>query len=117
MVRAAWEGAHGADLIVFVVDAKAGFKADANAILSALEHRSEPKLLVLNKVDIADKGRLLDLAAHANAIGELQRHVSSLLPRAVMAFPSLKVGARFGDAGSGVGIPGRSAGRCERRAC
>ncbi len=70
MVRAAWEGAHGSDLIVFVVDAKAGFKADASAILSALEHRGEPKLLVLNKVDIADKGRLLDLAAHANAMAK-----------------------------------------------
>ena len=70
MVRAAWEGALGADLIVFVVDAKAGFKADASAILSALEHRTEPKLLVLNKVDIADKGRLLDLAAHANAMAK-----------------------------------------------
>jgi len=68
MVRAAWEGAHGADLILFVVDAKAGFKDDASAILTALEHRPEPKLLALNKVDIADKGRLLDLAAHANAM-------------------------------------------------
>ncbi len=70
MVRAAWEGAHGADLIVFVVDAKAGFKTDASTILSALEHRTEPKLLALNKVDIADKGRLLDLAAHANAMAK-----------------------------------------------
>ena len=68
MVRAAWEGAHGADLILFVVDAKAGFNDDACAILTALEHRPEPKLLALNKVDIADKGRLLDLAAHANAM-------------------------------------------------
>jgi len=72
MVRAAWEGAHGADLILFVVDAKAGFKDDASAILTALEHRPEPKLLALNKVDIADKGRLLDLAAHANAMAKFE---------------------------------------------
>lgn len=70
MVRAAWEGAHGSDLILFVVDAKAGFKADASAILTALENRPEPKLLALNKVDIADKGHLLDLAAHANAMAK-----------------------------------------------
>ncbi len=68
MVRAAWEGAEGADLIVLVVDAKTGFRDDASAILLALRDRSEPKLLVLNKVDITAKPRLLDLAAHANNI-------------------------------------------------
>ncbi len=105
MVRAAWEGAHGADLIVFVVDAKAGFKADASAILSALEHRSELKLLALNKVDIADKGRLLDLAAHANAmakfsdtffiaaesgdgVGELKAALAAAVPEAAWEYPA-----------------------------
>ncbi len=68
MVRAAWEGAEGADLIAFVVDAKTGFRDDASAILTALRDRPEPKLLVLNKVDITRKPRLLDLAAHANNI-------------------------------------------------
>jgi GTPase len=68
MVRAAWEGAEGANLIVLVVDAKTGFREDASAILLALRDRSEPKLLVLNKVDITPKPRLLDLAAHANNI-------------------------------------------------
>ena len=67
MVRAAWEGAEGADLIAFVVDAKTGFRDDATAILESLAHRPEPKLLVLNKVDITAKTRLLELAAHANA--------------------------------------------------
>lgn len=67
MVRAAWEGASGADIIVFVVDAKTGFRDDASAILSALATRSEPRLLVLNKVDITNKGKLLDLATHANS--------------------------------------------------
>ncbi len=67
MVRAAWEGAEGADLIAFVVDAKTGFRDDATAILQSLAGRSEPKLLVLNKVDITAKTRLLELAAHANA--------------------------------------------------
>ena len=104
MVRAAWEGAHGSDLILFVVDAKAGFKDDASAILTALEHRSEPKLLALNKVDIADKGRLLDLAAHANAMAkfeetffvgaesgdgvpELKTTLSRMLPEAAWEYP------------------------------
>jgi GTP-binding protein Era len=67
MVRAAWEGAHDADVIVFVVDAKAGFKKDAAALLEALAGRKERKLLVLNKVDIAKKPKLLDLATMASA--------------------------------------------------
>ncbi len=68
MVRAAWEGAEGADLIAFVVDAKTGFRDEPSAILEALRDRPEPKLLVLNKVDIAAKPRLLELAAHANSM-------------------------------------------------
>lgn len=68
MVRAAWEGASGADVIVLVVDAKTGFRSDAAAILQALSVRREPRLLVLNKVDISDKGRLLELATHANQV-------------------------------------------------
>ena len=67
MVKAAWDGAHGADLIAFVVDAKTGFRDDASAILTGLSNRAEPVLLVLNKVDVAAKGKLLDLSAHANA--------------------------------------------------
>jgi GTP-binding protein Era len=67
MVRAAWDGAEGADLIAFVVDAKTGFRDDATAILESLANRTEPKLLVLNKVDITAKTRLLELASHANA--------------------------------------------------
>ena len=67
MVRAAWEGAADADVIAFVVDAKAGFKKDALALLEALEGRKERKLLVLNKVDIAKKPKLLDLATMASA--------------------------------------------------
>ncbi len=67
MVRAAWDGATGADLILLVVDGKAGLKDDARAIIDRLADRPEPKMLALNKVDIAAKPRLLDLAAQANA--------------------------------------------------
>ena len=67
MVRAAWEGAADADLIACIVDAKAGLKADSLAVISALGPRPEPKWLILNKVDLAKKPRLLDLAAQAGA--------------------------------------------------
>ena len=68
MVRAAWDGADGADVVLLVVDAKAGLKDDARAIIDSLGARPEPKMLALNKVDIAAKPRLLDLAAQANAM-------------------------------------------------
>jgi len=67
MVRAAWDGAHGADVVLLVVDAKSGLKDDARAIMASLADRPEPKMLALNKVDIAAKPRLLDLANEANA--------------------------------------------------
>ena len=67
MVRAAWDGAAGADVVLLVVDAKSGLKDDARAIMASLADRPEPKMLALNKVDIAAKPRLLDLAAAANA--------------------------------------------------
>jgi GTPase len=59
MVQAAWGGAQDADLIMLVIDAKGGLGPKVETILSGLEARPEPKLLVLNKVDIADHGKML----------------------------------------------------------
>lgn len=67
MVQAAWGGAQDADVIALVVDAKRGGGPKLESILTALEARSEPKLLVLNKVDVADKGKLLELAQKLTA--------------------------------------------------
>jgi GTP-binding protein Era len=66
MVAAAWEGAEGADAIAFVVDAKGGLGSKVTDIAQRLAHRREPKLLILNKVDIADKPRLLTHASRLN---------------------------------------------------
>ena len=68
MVKAAWEGAQGADLIAMVIDASSGLRADTRAILEALSARPEPRVLILNKVDITAKPKLLTLAAEANAL-------------------------------------------------
>ena len=68
MVAAAWEGAEGADLIALVVDGKAGIGPKVHAILESLKNRRERKLLILNKVDVADKPRLLGHAAKLNDI-------------------------------------------------
>jgi len=63
MVAAAWGGAQDADLIALVVDAKTGFSTRIEEMLDTLKSRSEPKILVLNKVDVTPKEQLLTLTA------------------------------------------------------
>ncbi|MBB5712007.1 GTPase Era [Sphingomonas xinjiangensis] len=66
MVAAAWDGAKDADVIALVVDAKGGIGSKVQTIVENLANRPEPKILILNKVDIADKPRLLGHAAKLN---------------------------------------------------
>ena len=66
MVAAAWEGAEGADLIALVVDGKGGTGPKVQQVVESLKGRPERKILILNKVDIADKPRLLGHAARLN---------------------------------------------------
>jgi GTP-binding protein Era len=68
MVAAAWEGAEGADIIALVVDGKGGIGPKVTSIAERIAGRAEPKHLILNKVDIADKARLLGHAEKLNAI-------------------------------------------------
>ncbi|MGD9811099.1 MAG: GTPase Era [Sphingobium sp.] len=68
MVQAAWGGIQDADLIVLMVDAKAGLGEKVERIVEGLRGRPETKILVLNKVDIADKGKLLQHAERLNAL-------------------------------------------------
>jgi GTP-binding protein Era len=68
MVAAAWTGTEGADLIALVVDGKGGIGSKVERIAEALKDRPEPKILILNKVDIADKPKLLLHAEKLNAL-------------------------------------------------
>ena len=63
MVAAAWGGAQDADLIALVIDAQTGFSNRIEAMVDTLAGRSEPKILVLNKVDVTPKDQLLTLTA------------------------------------------------------
>lgn len=67
MVQAAWEGAHGADVVLFLADARRGLDDDVLAIADGLARRPESRMLVLTKVDITSKERLLPLAEELNA--------------------------------------------------
>ncbi|MFN3389144.1 MAG: GTPase Era [Allosphingosinicella sp.] len=66
MVAAAWGGAADADHIVLVIDAERGFSNRLEEMLDQLKARREPKLLVLNKVDLVKKEALLALTTQLN---------------------------------------------------
>jgi GTPase len=66
MVAAAWGGAQDADLIALVVDSASGLTRGVGELADRLRERREPKLLVLNKVDLVRKEALLQLAAELN---------------------------------------------------
>jgi GTP-binding protein Era len=66
MVTTAWGGAHDADLVALLVDARKGLDEEADAILERLGEVKQPKLLILNKVDVVAKETLLALAKAAN---------------------------------------------------
>jgi GTP-binding protein Era len=76
MVQAAWGGAADADVIALVIDAKGGLGPRVETILAGLENRPEPKLLVLNKVDVADKEKLL---RHAVALNERLQFTDTMM--------------------------------------
>ena len=66
MVSTAWSGAHDADLVCVLLDAKAGIDEEADAILNKLASVAHPKILVLNKIDLIPREKLLALAQAAN---------------------------------------------------
>jgi len=108
MVAAAWGGAEGADVIALVVDAKGGLGPKVIPIAEALAGRREPKYLILNKVDIADKARLLIHAQRLNEVTpfaetffvsantgdglpELKTALARRMPKGVWHFPEDQV--------------------------
>jgi GTP-binding protein Era len=66
MVMTAWSGAHDADIVAVLIDAKTALSDDAETLLTKLEEVRQPKMLILNKVDLVEKSKLLALAQAAN---------------------------------------------------
>ena len=108
MVAAAWGGAEGADLIALVIDAKAKFGSGTRALVDQIAARSEPKIVILNKVDVADKEPLLTLASElqamldpeaifmvsaltADGIPDLKRALADRMPEGPWHFPEDQV--------------------------
>jgi GTP-binding protein Era len=67
MVTTAWSGAHDADLVGVMIDARKGLEEKADGILAGVAEVKAPKLLILNKVDLVAKEALLALASAANS--------------------------------------------------
>lgn len=108
MVSAAWEGAEGADAIALVIDAKGGLPEKVLSIVDRLASRAEPKILILNKVDLADKPKLLHHAQRLNerlafdeiffvsatsgdGVPELKRALANRMPEGPWHFPEDQV--------------------------
>ena len=66
MVSTAWSGAHDADLVCVLLDAKSGINDEAESILNKVASVDHEKILVLNKIDLVPREKLLALAQAAN---------------------------------------------------
>jgi GTPase len=66
MVTSAWSGAQDADAVAVLVDARRGLEEEAQAILGGLEQVRQPKILLLNKIDVVERETLLGIAQNAN---------------------------------------------------
>jgi GTPase len=104
MVSTAWSGAHDADLVCVLVDAKSGLDEEADAILEKLATVSHPKILVLNKIDLVPREKLLALAKAANdrmrfegtfmiaalsgdGVDDLRRTLATMVPAGPFHYP------------------------------
>jgi GTP-binding protein Era len=67
MVTTAWAGAHDADIVAVLIDARRGMDEEAQALIGQLGQVRQPKILLINKVDLVEKPALLALAQTANA--------------------------------------------------
>jgi GTP-binding protein Era len=108
MVSAAWEGAEAADAVVLVVDPIKLRRHELEPLLETLAGRPERKLLVLNKVDVAVKETLLELAREltgkvafdevffvsaltGDGVAELKRRLAELMPEGPWHYPEDQV--------------------------
>jgi GTP-binding protein Era len=66
MVAVAWSGAHDADVVALMVDARLGLDDETMAIAAKLTDIAAAKILIINKVDLVAKPSLLGLVREAN---------------------------------------------------
>ena len=104
MVSTAWSGAHDADLVCVLLDAKSGLDDEADGILARAASVDHDKILVLNKIDLVPRERLLALAQAANerlkfvntfmvsalsgdGVGDLLKSLAAMVPAGPFLYP------------------------------
>jgi GTP-binding protein Era len=70
MVASAWGGAGDADAVALLIDARKGLDDESAAIVEHLPDIKQPKVLILNKIDLVARTSLLALAAEINSKAE-----------------------------------------------
>jgi len=70
MVANAWDGTADADIVVLVVDAKAGVDGQTVNIIKGLQAKKQKAVLLINKIDLVKKDKLLSLSAELNTLGQ-----------------------------------------------
>ncbi len=73
MVTAALTGAADADLAALLVDAKKGLDEETRAIIEKLKDIRQPKILILNKIDLVKRDTLLALTQTLNELLPFER--------------------------------------------
>jgi GTP-binding protein Era len=66
MVATAWSGAHDADIVALMLDAKRGLDEEGAAIAAKLPDMRATKILIVNKIDLVAKPSLLGLVQEVN---------------------------------------------------
>jgi len=66
MVAAAWGGAADADIVALLVDAQKGICVETRAIIDRMKELKRTAVLIINKIDLIEKGRLLILTDELN---------------------------------------------------
>jgi GTPase len=104
MVEAAWSGAGDADLVILLVDSRAGLTAEVEAILASLGAARRPPVLALNKVDVVRPETLLGLSQRLNervafaatfmisalsgsGVEDLRRYAANAMPEGPWLYP------------------------------
>ena len=104
MVTSAWGGAGDADVVSFLIDARRGLDDEAHAILERLPDFKKPVMLILNKIDLIERSKLLEMAAALNekvafaqtfmisaltgsGIERLRKELAAQMPRGPWLYP------------------------------
>ncbi len=67
MVKSAWGGAGEADAVVVLVDGRTGITDDVKRIIEGLKAANAKAALAINKIDLIDRDKLLEISATFNA--------------------------------------------------